>query len=483
MTDLITTEQPPVSELTTEYVAGDAFLRRRTGLRVLSRSIDDLTADFGDDFYDRVLLDPTATATLNIMRASIIEDGLRLSSPIADKAADGYDLGQEITAFCTAVLADMSTTVDDVLWDMLRAIAIGSRVAELVWEQRTARSWYVLDASTAVSQSQTLLTLKAIKVKPRRATSFVVDAFMNVHGLLAPQSSGGATSMVVSNGSANPDLLPRDKFLIYSFRPEHGDPRGTTAYRAAFNPWNIKQQTYPELLKFLAQFASPSIYATIGERAKPIRVTAADGTITEKSPVVALQEMLIQFQNGSAAAFDYGTLLNLLQSSGGGEAFFTTLTHCDQQIALGVLHQTLATLEAQHQARSSSEVHQDTGDTIIRQAKRGLAESFRRDCLRPLVRYNYGDRAAQQLTPLVSLGSVEQQDLAKMITAIAQLARARYLDVSQLPGIDTLLGLPVRMEATADPSNDPANDPAADPNAADDSQGDTQQGGAADESV
>lgn len=469
MTDLATIEHPPTAELTTEYVAGDAFLRRRSGMRVLSRSIDDLTADFGDDFYDRVLLDPTAHATLNIMRASIIEDGARLSNPMADKDADGYDLGQEIVAFCTAVLADMQTTLDDVLWDMLRAIAIGSRVAELVWEQRTARSWYVLDQSTAVSQSQSLLTLRAIKVKHRRATSFVVDAYMNLHGLLALGSSGtSASSMVVANGVHNPDLLPRDKFLVYSFRPEHGDPRGTTAYRAAFNPWNIKQQTYPELLKFLAQFASPSIYGTIGERAKPKLHRQTDGTVIEKSPVDALQETLIQFQNGSAAAFDYGTILDVLQSSGGGEAFFTTLTHCDQQIAMAVLHQTLATLEAQHQARSSSEVHQDTGDTIIRQAKRGLAEAFRRDCLRPLVRYNYGDRAAQQLTPLVSLGSVEQQDLAKMITAIAQLARARYLDVSQLPGVDTLLGLPVRAEATADPSNDPANDPDAEAEPADD---------------
>lgn len=459
MTDLATTEREPQTvELTTEYVAGDAFGYRR-GLRALAHAFDDLTADFGDDFYERMALDPTVTATDHILRASMIADGLRLESPISDKEADGYDLGQEIVTFCRAVLDNMQTPLDDVLWDTAAAIRLGSRVAELVWEERTVRSWFVLDQSTAVSQDQTLLTLRAIKVKPRRATSFVVDQFMNLHGLLArrPGTTRGM-ALISADGQALPDLLPREKFLVYSFRPEHGDPRGRTAFRSAFNPWNIKQQTYPELLKFLAQFASPSVYATAGEKAQPVNIPQPDGTVKLVEPVQALLEALLNFQNGSALALPYGAVVGLIQSSGKGEAFFATLTHCDTQIALGVLHQTLAALEAQYQARASSEVHQDTGDTIIRQAQRGLALAFRRDVLRPLVLYNYGERAAAQLTPLASLGSVEQEDRAQLMNAIAQLARASYLDLSQLPGVDALLGLPPRAQL-AEPEPEPEQGP------------------------
>ena len=103
-------------------------------------------------------------------------------------------------------------------------------------------------------------------------------------------------------------------------------------------------------------------------------------------------------------------------------------------------------------------MHQDTQQTIIRQIKRGLAGAFRRDVLRPLVAYNYGEQAAADLTPATSLGSVEQNDLASMMNAVAQLARASYLDVSQLPGVDAMLNLPPRQNAP-EPIDDSAPPP------------------------
>jgi phage gp29-like protein len=182
-----------------------------------------------------------------------------------------------------------------------------------------------------------------------------------------------------------------------------------------------------------------------------ITVKNPDGTTSVKPAVEVLGDALLAFRNGTGMAFPYGTLLNALEVAGNGEAFHAAFTHCDGQIALAVLHQTLATLEAQYQARASSEVHQDTLETIIRQAKRAVCLMLRRDVLRPMVAYNYGPDAARTLTPTVSLGSVERQDLAAMMTAIAQLARAGYLDGSQYQAIDAQLNLPVREAAPEEP--------------------------------
>ena len=447
MTDLATTERPP-DELTTEYVVGSAGLFFRGGrLRALSHAFDDLTADFGDDLYERMLLDPQVVACTNVLRALLQDAGAQLPNPLADEDADGYDLAGEILTFCESVLDDLSTPLDEVLWDMLLAIATGSRIAELVYEQRQVRNWFVLDQSTTVSQDQVLLIPRAIKVKPRRSVAFVTDPYMNVQGILALRTGDVGIGTTALTTSDRERLLPREKFMALSFRPKDGDPRGSSAARPAHSPWWTKQQVWEEFLKYLAQFASPSLVGTTSEASEKSGVvkTNADGTKTTVAAVTALMEQLLAFQNGTAIAVPYGTVIDALKATGDGEAFHKAFALCDRQIAEAILHQTLATQEAQHQARASSEVHQDTLETIIRQAKRAVCLALRRDVLRPMVRYNYGEREAALLTPHVSLGSVEQQDLAKMMNAIAQLARAGYLDPSQLPGIDALLNIPVRV--------------------------------------
>lgn len=462
MTDLAITKTPAF--YTREYVAGSVSSFQSTRmLRGLPWAFDDLSRDFGDDIYERMLLDPAVRAVIGILISGIIEEGCTLSCAMDDAEADGYDLAMEIHAFCESVLADLATPLDDVLWDMLGALATGARVAEEVYTLSPATS-YSLPDTTPIQRGADLLTLSALKVRPRRSVAFVVDAFLNTVGLIARPPGGSITTTIVADTpNAVANLLPREKFAVLSFRPVDNDPRGSSLLRPAYTPWWTKMQVYPEFLKYLAQFASASIYATASEAAtnNGIKVTNPDGTVEVKAAVEVLGEALLAFQNGTALALPYGTLLDALEVSGNGEAFHGAFTHCDQQIALAVVHQTLATLEAQHQARASSEVHQDTLDTLVRQAKRAVCLMLRRDVLRPMVSYNYGPDAARQFTPTCSLGSVERQDLAAMMTAVAQLARAGYLDPSQYSELDSQLNLPIR-EAAPEPQPPQGGQPPSD---------------------
>lgn len=458
------TTQPYSAVLIRESVPGSAVTTIGRQLRGLPWAFDDLTRDFGDDIYERMLLDAQVIACVNVLRAAIIEEGVRLSSPVADADADGYTLAQEIAAFCESVLADLQIPLDDVLWDMLGAIALGSRVAEEVWTLRPASS-YALPGTSPVSRTQELLVISALKPRPRRNTAFVVDPYMNIRGLVARQAgalTSSPTSVFATAPSQIAGLIPRDKFAILTFRPKDCDPRGQPALRPAYTPWFSKLQIWQEFLRYLAQFASASIYAVASENDTNhgIRVLQDDGSTVIRPAVDVLADTLLAYRNGSALAVPYGTLLDALEVSGNGEAFHRGFTFCDDQITIAVLNQTLATREAQYQAKASSETHQNSLTTLQRQAKRSVCTMLWRDVLMPLVSYNYGDAAARQLTPSVSLGEVEQFDFAKAATAVAQLARSGYLDPSQYAGTDTMLGLPPR---AAQPDDVETQTPASQP--------------------
>jgi hypothetical protein len=63
---------------------------------------------------------------------------------------------------------------------------------------------------------------------------------------------------------------------------------------------------------------------------------------------------------------------------------------------------------------------------------------------------------ALHLTPKVSLGTTEEEDKSTKMNAVAALNRAGYLDISQYPGIDEMLGLPARDMRNMDPALQPA---------------------------
>ncbi|MGN6671681.1 MAG: phage portal protein family protein, partial [Thermomicrobiales bacterium] len=236
-------------------------------------------------------------------------------------------------------------------------------------------------------------------------------------------------------------------------RPKNGDPRGTSILRPAYNVWQLKQQVFMEHLKYLAQFASPSLIGFTGPNAESrIQTDALGNPLTDANgnllpaltPEQVMQQALAAFKNGTAAAFPYETKVQLVQSAGTGEAFLHAFDYYDRQIVSAILGQTLATEEGQHQARSAAQTHQDILDTIIRQAKRAVERALVRDILRPWLRYNYGDTLLP-LLPRATLGTTEQQDIPTMRTSVAALVQAGYdLAPSQYPDLDKQLDLPAR---------------------------------------
>lgn len=430
---------PPAAlpSLTHEYVVNGYLSWYANATRSLPWGIDDLTADLGDDLYERMMRDPQIAACIQIWKASIIEDGAQLVPAVTESADPEAVIAQAICTAAQEMLDNLETAFDAALWNLMDAAPLGNKVAELVWR---------LDETPDGPR----MNLRAMKCKPRRMTAFVVDRYNNVVGLTAATkqnpailAAGGGRSFDV----APTDILPREKFAILTFRPVDDDPRGTSLLRAAYDPWFRKRQVLIEYVKYLGQFAGPSLIGKTPPDADDIPATDAlgnpDPTGTPTKPEAALAATLAGFRNAVAIAVPFGTDITPIQSSGEGRAFLSALQHCDQQIVISILTQTLATMESEHQARAAAQVHEDVLETLIRQAKKALVRVIEHDILKNWMLYNWGP-GLMHLRPKVSLGSTEKRQQPAVMAAIAQLVAAGFIQPDQLPAIDLMLGLPQR---------------------------------------
>jgi hypothetical protein len=417
---------PAPAEAQREYVAGSAhWLAYRYAVQALPHAVDDLERELGDDLYTRMLTDPRVRGDVRLLKGAILADGVTVTpatTPEGDDAA--AETARAAAAFVERCLAKLTIPLPDVLRDLLDALAYGSRVAEQVY-------------AVGEGEDAGRLVLRALKPKPRKATAFVVDAFNNVLGLLASEPGRPLTTGSVVVGTTPPaNLLPRAKFAVLTYEPKDSDPRGSTLLRAAYNWWWIKTQLLPELLKFGAQFGTPSLVGTTAERATP--------SDPAKSPEQELLEQLIQFQGGTAIALPFGSSVQAIAAGlGGGETFFErVISLCDAQISTAIYGATRATQEAQYGSRADSGTAKDLFDVIVGEGRQALATMLQHDVVAPLLAYN--DPAWAAYAPVVRLGGVEAEDRTPAWAAVAQLERAGYLDPSQYQAIDADLGLPVR---------------------------------------
>lgn len=431
------------AKLGSEYVAGGIGGSGQwysNLITTLPHAIDDVTGEFGDDLFQRMLCDPQIASVVNLFKASILENGLELAPAVDDADADGYALAGTITDAAQRMFSDLhDPDLDAILWNLMDALALGNRVAEQV---------YRLDGI----DGKQALVLEALRVKPREMTSFVVDSFMRLIGLVAYIPGVGAPLMqgYLIDPKATPNLLPREKFAVFSFRPRDNDPRGTSVLRPAFTAWQNKQAIIREHVRYLTQFASPSLVGTTPENATAPLEVDAEGNYTAPTdaaltPEQAMLANLQAFKNGTAIVIPFGAKVDPLFSQGTGEAFLDAINLWNGEMVKAILSQTLATEEGEHQARAAASVHEDVLDTIIRQAKRSLCKMIGRDVLRPWVRYNWGDDAARTLVPKAALGHAEEPDLPALWAGAAALKTANYLAPSQYQALDAMVNLPARL--------------------------------------
>jgi hypothetical protein len=449
---------------TEEYVSAGPRLWAVNYLRTLSWAIDDITADFGDDLYERMMMDPQVGADVDTYVLSVLADGMQFAPAVDDFTVDPATGAQTPNAeapmakvlceYFRRILGGLcmpfqASEANDLYWairELLMGAAMGHRVAEKIYalpENGPDKGRYVL---------------RALKPKPRRTLSMVVDVFNNVLGFIA--LIPGQAMPVLMNGLVVdpkyvPNLLGRSKFALFTFRPKDCDPRGTSLIRKAYIPWFEKQQLRAERLKWYGQLAGGSVVGFTAEDATAVPlldetgqpVPDGNGDPIMLKPSQEMVEQLVNWQNGTAAAFPYGSKvqMNYPPAESGFDAGMDAV---NREITTAILGSSRMVHEAEHGSRADSETSQDVAGLRIHEGRMALIMMLVRDICVPLITLNWGPEYAH-LCPRISMSGTEAQDWPATLTAIAAAQQAGYWQPSQYRALDAKAGLPIRTEDMA----------------------------------
>jgi hypothetical protein len=437
---------PRRADLLIEYIAGAA-----QSFDAYARSLppwqDLLTRDF-PDVYERMLLDPVVHASTRVIKLNVLADDITPRPAVDDADKPDFELAKTLADFCADAQGGMKRALEDVWYEHLDGVFVGHRLSEKVIRTQ--------DSGPHAGKS----VWDRINPKPQDNYRFVLDPFGNLVGLVT-RPPGGDWGPLGSGlvDRDHPNLLPREKFALLTWDPRNGDPRGRALLRHCYEPWWHKQQALAQWLKFLAQTAVPSLFATTPQGAGVLPPQDALGNPTGAqalSPGQQLLNQLVAFQGGTAMVAAAGTLLQVIQAAGDGSVFSRRIDYADSCIAREITLQTLAIIEAKHGTRSQGEVHQDVMDLGVDYIRRLSCRVIREDVYRPLIRYNWGDDAADRLCPFASMTAVAKQDLNTTLPAYASVGY--QLAPDQLPAVDEELGLPVRKEQPPEQQQPPPGD-------------------------
>lgn len=425
-----------------QYVAGGTWVSTGNLGRALPYAIDDISAEFGADIYERMMLDPQVNSCFLTVVLGIVSQGWTVQSAVTDDSDPEYKQADDIAQLCRRSLEKVNFTA--VLVQMLQALMFGNKIAEVIYE--------VPDTGPDAGK----LCLKDIRPKPRQSVAFVVDAYMDLIGILGRAPGAG---MVLQTGGFilkpedSPNLFPLDKFFILTHSMKDSIPSGTSIGRAAFAPWQDKQNALQRYARWQTAAAGGLLIGTTAEGAQPVQNVDANGNPVfdvNNNPVVTTPEQamvnaMVQFQDMSAAAFPFGAKVEPLMVGDRGEGYTAAVNLYNDEISKAMTGQTLATNEGRHQARAASETHADILDLHIQQGKNEAENAVNTQLLRMLTLLNFGEKALH-LTPKFSLSDSQLKDFAANATAIASLVTAGFFIPEQYSAIDAWLGSPPRPE-------------------------------------
>lgn len=376
----------------------------------------------------RMRFDSEVESSVEFLIDSVFSDGIAPVSCVTDENDADFSEAQEIAAFVREAVSDPVRSIETVAREMFRDCYFsGAKAGEIVL--RLKNGDYILDR---------------INPKPNAAVGFVCDKFFNVLGLVGAQTNGYVPTVVKSED----EIIPREKFLIFQFELENNDPRGVKKIRSAFDAWCDKKDTRPQYKEWRKTSAIPKKFGTTPQNSKDIPVRNPDGTqkIVNGVPQTitaekGLMNALEGFANNSTVVGPNGTTVTQLEVKGTGQQFITAFKFNNSEIRKSILGDSLATGEADKDARAAKQIAVTVVDLRVRSFRNIVAAAIKKDVFRLLAVMKFGEEKAH-LTPDCSLGDTERRDWEKTADALAGIGY-QMADEHQREG-DIILGFTPR---------------------------------------
>lgn len=243
--------------------------------------------------------------------------------------------------------------IEDVFMDLLDAIGKGISTTEIIWGYDEGRT--VID-----------------DLKWRHPKRFLWD--------------NDDVFKVTTREHPNGIPLPPNKFVVHRYKARSGHPARAGVLRVVAWMYLFKNYDLKDWVSFCEVFGMP------------LRLGKYDPSASEDDKL-ALMQALIQIGTDAAGIIPNGTEIEFKESSKSTSinVYETLARYCDEQISKAVLGQTL-TSDSGSGSYSQSKTHNEVRHDLTVADCKALAATIRRDLIRPLVYFNFGeDRRIPQL--------------------------------------------------------------------------------------
>lgn len=271
---------------------------------------------------------------------------------------------------------------EDVETDLLDAIGKGFAVSEIMW-----------------GYDEGHVVAKEIKFRHQKRFFWdTLDDSFKVRTREAPEGT----------------LLPGNKFIVHKYKARSGHPSRAGILRVVAWMYLFKNYDLKDWVSFAEVYGLP---LRLGKYAPG----ASD------ADKAALMQALIQIGADAAGIIPDGTSIDFIhtEKTSTSDLYERLARYCDEQISKAILGQTL-TSDSGGGSYAQSKTHNDVRHDLTVADCKALASTLRRDLIRPLVLFNFGE---DKRIPRIRFDCEESEDLTQTATILGTLIEKTGLRV------------------------------------------------------
>lgn len=202
--------------------------------------------------------------------------------------------------------------------------------------------------------------------------------------------------------------LPGNKFILHRYKARSGHPSRAGVLRVVAWMYLFKNYTLKDWVAFCEVYGMP------------LRLGKYQPGASEDDKR-ALMQALAQIGADAAGIFPDGTTIEFVntEKASSTDLYERLARYCDEQISKAILGQTL-TSDSGGGSYAQSKTHNDVRHDLTVADCKALAATLRRDLIRPLVLFNYGDDTR---VPYIRFDAEESEDLEQTANIIGTLIK------------------------------------------------------------
>ena len=288
---------------------------------------------------------------------------------------------KEIAEFVESQLGGLEN-IEDIMIDLLDAIGKGFAVSEIMWGY---------DEGHVVVED----------IRSRHQKRFFWDSLDDSFKVRTEAAPEGI-------------LLPDSKFIVHRYKARSGHPSRAGVLRVV--AWMYLFKNYD--LKDWVAFAE--VYGM------PLRLGKYQPGASEDDKL-ALMQALIQIGADAAGIIPDGTTIDFIttEKASSTDLYERLARYCDEQISKAILGQTL-TSDSGGGSYAQSKTHNEVRHDLTVADCKALASTLRRDLIRPLVIFNFGE---DKRIPYLRFDCEESGDLEQTANILGTLIKEVGLKV------------------------------------------------------